>query len=78
MILQQNNTHKAVRNGNQIDIIIKGFTIPAGEFGQEYSSPDEYLYSIPAENEDDLFAIFERLDEDNRINVAEFKAAMGL
>lgn len=73
-ILKQNSTHKAVLNGNKIDIIIKGIT------DSDYVCKDEKLYSIPKENKDDLFAIFENLDEENRINVAqaseEFKAIM--
>lgn len=66
MILKQNSTHKAVKNGNKIDIVIKGFKIDDLEY------KDEKLYSIPLENKDDLFAIFENLDEINRINVYEF------
>lgn len=64
-ILQQISTHKAVRNGNFIDIILKGFEIDDLKF------EDEKLYSIPLENKDDLLAIFDQLEEDNRINVAE-------
>ena len=64
-ILQQNSTHKAVKVEDKIQIIIKGFEI------EDLKYDDEYLYSIPADQEEDLFAIFERLDEDNRINVAE-------
>jgi len=69
-ILQENSTHKAVVNGNQIDISIKGFEIDDLKFD------DELIYSIPLENEDDLMAIFERFDEDNRCNMAEFNAQM--
>lgn len=65
MILAENNTHKAVQNGNVIDIILKGFTI------EDYSCKDELLYSIPMANIDDLFDIFEKLDEENRINRSE-------
>lgn len=72
--LKQNSTHIAVLNDNDdtIEIWIKGFSIPAAGDTPEYISQPEYLYSIPAANSDDLFAIFERLDEDNRINRAEF------
>jgi len=66
MILKQNSTHKAVKNGNKIDIVLKGFKIEDLEY------KDEKLYSIPLENKDDLFCIFENLDETNRINVYEF------
>lgn len=64
-ILQQNATHKAVDNGKTIGIYIKGFEVHGMKF------PDELLYSIPKSHKDDLFAIFERFDEDNRINVSE-------
>ena len=81
--VKQNSTHKAVKFGNIISIFTKGLNIPVG-----YKYPDgtieaegfvihgEFLWSIPAENEDDLFAIFERLDEDNRCNVAELNASL--
>lgn len=68
MITQQNSTHKAVKEGRKITIYIKGIDFDG------LIIEDEPLYSIPAENEDDLFEIFERLDEQNRINVAEFKS----
>lgn len=72
-ILQQNSTHKAILNTekNRIEIWIKGLDI------EDIHIAPEYLWFIPIEEQDDLFAIFERLDEDNRCNVAEFKAAMG-
>ena len=62
--LKQNTTHKAVQENEVIKIYIKGFHIDELVFN------DEYLFSIKTENKDDLFAIFERLDEDNRINLA--------
>lgn len=65
-IIKQNSTHKAVKEEFYIKIYLKGFESD----GLKYK--DEYLYSIPAENEDDLFAIFEELDEDNRIYRNEF------
>ena len=37
---------------------------------------DELLWTIPLDEKDDLFAIFERLEENNRCNVAEAKVAM--
>lgn len=61
----QNSTHKAVKADNEIKIYIKGFEFDG------LVIEDELLYSISAENEDDLFEIFERLDENNRVNVAE-------
>lgn len=69
-VLQENSTHQAVKNGNQIEIWIKGAEIDDLKF------EPEYLYSIPLENKDDLLSIFDRLDEDNRINVAEFRAVL--
>ena len=64
-ILKQNSTHKAVSEDGKIKIYIKGFEI------DDLKVKDEYLYSIPLKNKDDLFDIFERFDEDNRINRAE-------
>ena len=69
-IIKQNATHKAVREHGHISIYLKGFTI------EDFSCEDEFLYFIQEEQEDDLLAIFERYDEDNRINIAEFKSAM--
>ena len=63
--LKQISTQKAVQNGNQIDIIERGFEIG------DLKYKDETLYSIPLENKDDLFAIFDRFEEDNRIKVNE-------
>ena len=65
IILQENNTHKAILNGNKIDIIAKGF------IDGDFELKEEFLYSIPKENKDDLFEIFEIYDEDNRINLNE-------
>lgn len=70
-ILQQNSTHKAVLVDNKIKIYIKGFECGKPTDVDYLKFEDEYCYSIPAENKDDLFAIFERLDEDNRCNLAE-------
>jgi len=70
IIIQQNVTHKAVREHGQISIYQKGFDY------EEITFPDEFLYAIAEDMEDDLFAIFERYDEDNRIMLAEFKAAL--
>lgn len=59
-VLRENNTHKAVKNGKNIDIISKGFEFNGIEF------KDEFLYSIPLDNEDDLFSIFEGIEEETR------------
>lgn len=63
--LKQNSTHKAIHQNGRIEIWTKGF------IDEDFELKEEYLYSIPTSNKDDLFAIFERYDEDNRINVAE-------
>jgi len=68
--IQQNSTHKAVKENGVINIYIKGFEI------EDLKYNDELIHTIPASESDDLFAIFERLDEDNRINVAEFNHAV--
>jgi len=67
-LITQNATHKAVLEHGQISIYLKGFDF------EGITQPDEFLYAIAEDMEDDLFAIFERYDEDNRINVAEFQA----
>lgn len=64
-ILKQNNTHKAVLENGRINIYIKGFEI------DDLKYSDEFLWWIPVEQKDDLFAIFENFDEQNRINRAE-------
>jgi hypothetical protein len=66
-IIAQNATHKAVAEHGQISIYLKGFDIE----GTHY--PDEFMYSIAEDMEDDVLAIFERYDEDNRLNVVEFQ-----
>ena len=69
-IIAQNATHKAVREHGQISIYLNGF-----EF-EGITEPDEFLYAISEDMEDDVFAIFERYDEDNRVNMAEFEASL--
>ena len=65
-IISQISTHKAVKENGYISIYQKGFT--AGELHFE----DELLYTIPLDEVDDVFAIMERYEEDNRCNLAEF------
>ncbi len=69
MTLKQNSTHEAIKNviNGKIDIYIKGMTFEDG-----MSFDPEYLYSIDGSQVDDLEAIFDRFDEENRINRAEF------
>jgi hypothetical protein len=83
MIVQENSTHKAVKEGNVINIYLKGFKgdekAPDGSnlFNEEdlkkypHWFRDELLWTIPLTHKDDLFAIFERLEEDNRCLAAE-------
>jgi hypothetical protein len=82
-IIKSISTHKAVKDGKEIKIYLKGMSIdevaPDGtklwEEGSLEKYPDwfkdELLYTIPVEDEDDVFAIMERYEEDNRCNVAE-------
>ena len=69
-VVMQNNTHIAYKNGNLIAIYIKGFEIDDLKF------EPEHLWSINANEKDDLFAIFERLEENNRCNLAEFNESI--
>jgi len=70
--LKEISTHKAVKQGNEIRIYENGLPRTEDLKGlPEKYFEDTYLYSIPSENEDDLLAIFERYEENNRINVAE-------
>ena len=65
-ILKENSTYVAVRTNNEIQIWLLGFVI------DDLRNEPELHNSIPLENEDDLFAIFERFDEDMRCLIAEF------
>jgi len=64
-VIQEISTHKAVRNGDKIDIVLKGIQY------EDLNIADEKLYSIPAEQEDDLLSIFDNLEETNRVLRAE-------
>lgn len=79
-ILREISTHKAVVNKDKIDIILKGlpqgiFKGGADEVELKATYPkwfkNEVLYSIPLADADDLFYIFENLEETNRINFYE-------
>ena len=74
MKLKENSTHKAIKENGVINIYRKGLTEKDKKdldkrFVEKYLEwfKDELLWTIPVDEEDDLFAIFERLDEDNRI-----------
>ena len=83
IILKENSTHKAVKENGKIRIYLKGLSIekgyvyPNGDVEEDdFFLAGEYLYSLPLEDEDDLLSIFDRYDEDNRINVAELQNSL--
>lgn len=71
-ILVKISTHKAViqEGENEISIVLRGIDF------RDIVKDDEVLYKIGREREDDVFAIMERYEEDNRINFEEFKKMM--
>ena len=76
-ILQEISTHKAIKKGDKIYIYLKGLTIKNKddrEFAKKFPDlfKDELLRVIPAENEDDLFYIFENYEETNRYNLSGY------
>ena len=76
-ILQEISTHKAIKKGDKIYIYLKGLTIQNDddrEFAKKFPDlfKDELLRVIPAENEDDLFYIFENYEETNRYNLSGY------
>ena len=76
-ILQEISTHKAVKKGDKIYIYIKGMPIENAEdkrLAKKYPHwfKDELIRTIPAENEDDLFYIFENYEEENRSNLSGY------
>jgi hypothetical protein len=82
-ILQEISTHKAVKKGDKIYIYIKGMPIENAEdkrLAKKYPHwyEDELIRTIPAENEDDLFYIFENLQEENRINLSGYARGGGV
>ena len=60
-VLKSTSTHTAIKVEDKIQIWMNGIKLDG------YESKPEYLYSIPLANEDDLFSIFEKLEEDNRL-----------
>jgi len=76
-LLQEISTHKAVKKGDKIYIYIKGMPIKNAEdrsLAKQYPHwfKDELIRTIPAENEDDLFYIFENYEEENRSNLSGY------
>ena len=84
-IIKSISTHKAVQEGGEIKIYLKGMDpdaiTPDGSRLWEESKKldpffvnlfkDTLIHTIPLEDKDDVFAIMERYEEDNRCNVAE-------
>tara|TARA_R110000803_G_scaffold145933_3_gene211741 strand:+ start:26471 stop:26737 length:267 start_codon:yes stop_codon:yes gene_type:complete len=58
-------THVAIKTSKNIEI-----AHPRIVFG-DYVSKFQLLYTIPLDREDDVFAIMERYQEDNRCNLAQ-------
>ncbi len=75
VILKEISTHKAVKDVDVINIYEKGLPISIAEGDELERHPewfkDRLVRSIPLDNEDDLFAMFEMYEEDNPINLAE-------
>lgn len=61
MILKQNETHKAIKRGQFIDIVLKGITF------EGLTIEDNVLFSIRLEDKEDLFYIFEQIEEETRV-----------
>lgn len=81
-ILKEISTHKAVKKDDKIYIYIKGMPIRNEDdrvLEEKYPDwyKDELIMTIPSENEDNLFDIFESFEENNRVNRAEFSFAKG-
>ena len=88
--LKEISTHKAIHENGVINIYSKGMDFDINELAPDGSKlwdgnekekypdwfTDELLWTIPYNERDDLFAIFERLEEDNRIGLAELNEAM--
>lgn len=81
-IIQEIGTHKAVFENGKIKIYLKGIdknakTPDGSSFEPEFIErfpdlfKDRCIGTLPLENEDDLFAIFENFEETNRFNVNE-------
>ena len=70
-VLMEIDTHKAVKDGDKIKIYMKDF-----DFEHNKPGKDELLYTIPAENEDDLLPIFEGFKEENKHLMAEANKEM--
>lgn len=75
MILKENSTHKAVRENGKINLYLKGIAFDPSIFTKEDKAKyphwfkDEFIDVV--DHEEDLLAIFGRLDENNRINMNE-------
>ena len=65
-VVQDISTHKAVKSSKEIQIWQKGVD----------RFPAQYLYSLPFDREDDVWAIMETFEANNRQNMAEFSEEM--
>ncbi len=74
-ILKDISTHKAVQEGEVINVYQKGLPVEIAEEGDMENYPhwfkDKFLFSLPFEQEEDLLPIFENYEENNRINREE-------
>lgn len=66
-VVKQNSTHVAIQEVDRIVIYTKGLIF------DDVTINPERLFSIKNEEKDDLLAYFEQFDENNRVNVAEYK-----
>jgi len=75
-ILKQISTHKAVKENGVVNIYELGLDSNDEELKGLPSKyfQDILVRTIPLKNEDDLFAIFDRFEEDNRCNANDFNS----
>lgn len=72
-VIQENSTHKAIQDIGCISVYLKGCS--KENFDQEFIDKfpeifrDEFICTV--EHEDDLLPLFERFEENNRINLNE-------
>lgn len=80
-ILKQNDTHKAIKENGQIKLYRKGMEKDAIAPNGEVAFDDEFINMFPdmfkdeflrcVAHEDDLFSVFEDIEETSRILLAE-------
>ena len=69
--IQKISTHKAIKTKKEIQIIQIGLIIDGEVF-----SKDQVLYSLPLDHQDDVFAIMERYEENNRCNMRDLNRSI--